>query len=155
MILCRSYQNPINERHMYKIAIHYTCLSIVSRLVIFCWHVSHLLNFDTTNMITFDTKYLFKKDEGEKTKRKKMGKIWPISKGKKKMRERSTHHKPTTWSNIATKSLATTQKLLPQLGLSSRSRTRPNRSTRSSWSVEFGSFSKKTRIFGLGSRLRV
>ena len=30
------------------------------------------------------------------------------------MRERSTHHKPTTWSKTATKSLATTQKLQPQ-----------------------------------------
>ena len=76
--------------------------------------VSHLLHFDITDIVTFDTKYLFKKDEEGKDRRKKMGKIWPISKRKKKMRERYTHHKPTTWSNIATKSPATTQKLLPQ-----------------------------------------
>ena len=35
-----------------------TCLSFVNRLVIFCSHVSHLLDFDTADMISFDTKYL-------------------------------------------------------------------------------------------------
>ena len=93
MIQHHSYQNPINERHLYKITIHYTCLSIVSRLVIFCWHVSHLLNFDIANMITFDTKYLSKKDGGEKDRRKKMGKIWPISKGKRKWEREITNER--------------------------------------------------------------
>ena len=32
---------------------------ILIKLVIFCWHISHLLDFDTTDMISFDTKYIF------------------------------------------------------------------------------------------------
>ena len=51
---------------------------------IYFLHISPLLDSDTVEMVTFDTKYLFKKDEGGKDKRKKMGKIWPISKGKRK-----------------------------------------------------------------------
>jgi len=35
-----------------------TCLSVVSEIVNFCKHVFHLLNFNTTNTIAFDTKYL-------------------------------------------------------------------------------------------------
>ena len=31
---------------------------MVSGLVIFCWYVSHLMDFDTADIVTFDTKYI-------------------------------------------------------------------------------------------------
>ena len=34
------------------------CLSFVSEEVIFCWYILHLLNFDTADIVSFDTKYL-------------------------------------------------------------------------------------------------
>ena len=33
------------------------CLSFVSGVIIFCWHVSHLLDFDTANIVSFDYWY--------------------------------------------------------------------------------------------------
>ena len=58
MISHHSYQSPINERHVCKINYPLTHLSIVSRLVIFYWHVSHLLDFDIADIVSFDTKCL-------------------------------------------------------------------------------------------------
>ena len=52
------YQSSINERRVLKkkkLPIN-TCLSFISVLVIFCWHVLHLLDFDTMDMISFYTK---------------------------------------------------------------------------------------------------
>ena len=34
------------------------CISFVSNIVIIYWHVLYLLDFDTTNMVSFDTKYI-------------------------------------------------------------------------------------------------
>ena len=58
MIPRHPYQNPINERHVCKNNYPLTRLSIVNGLVNFYRHISHLLDFDTTNMVLFDTKYL-------------------------------------------------------------------------------------------------
>ena len=52
------YQNPINDRHVCKNNYSLTRLSFVSGVVIFDWHVSHLVDFDTVYMVSFDTKYL-------------------------------------------------------------------------------------------------
>ena len=34
-------------------------MSFNSRLVIFYWYVSHLLDFDITDIVSFNTKYFF------------------------------------------------------------------------------------------------
>ena len=58
MIQSHSYQNLINETHVCKSNHPLTRFSIFSRLVIFCLHVSHLIDFDTADMVSFDAKYL-------------------------------------------------------------------------------------------------
>ena len=45
------YQNPINERYVCKNNYPLTRLLFVSWIVIFYWHVLHLLDFDTADMI--------------------------------------------------------------------------------------------------------
>ena len=58
-ITCHLYQNPINDKHVYKNNYPLTRLSFVSKIVIFRWSVLYLLNFNTTNLVLFYTKYLF------------------------------------------------------------------------------------------------
>ena len=52
MILRYPYQNLINKRYVGKNNYPLTRLSFVSGLVIFCWHISHLLNFDITDIVS-------------------------------------------------------------------------------------------------------
>ena len=52
MILRYLYQNLINKRYVDKNNYPLTRLSFVSGLVIFCWHISHLLDFDTANIVS-------------------------------------------------------------------------------------------------------
>ena len=40
-----------------KITTSLTCLSIVNGLVIFCQHISHLMDINTTDVVSFNTKY--------------------------------------------------------------------------------------------------
>ena len=58
MISYYPYQNSINKRHIGKNNCPLTRLSVISEIVNFCKYISHLLNFDTANMVVFDTKYL-------------------------------------------------------------------------------------------------
>ena len=57
MISYYPYQNLINKRHIGKNNCPLTRLSVISEIVNFCKYISHLLNFDTANMVVFDTKY--------------------------------------------------------------------------------------------------
>ena len=42
----------------------YMSFIFFSRVVIFYWYISHLLDFDTTDIVSFDTKYLLEQLAG-------------------------------------------------------------------------------------------
>ena len=52
MILRYPYQNLINKRYVDKNNYPLTRLSFVSGLVIFCWHILHLLDFNITDIVS-------------------------------------------------------------------------------------------------------
>ena len=61
MISHHPYQNPINKEIC--VQINYSLTHVFHLLVgywvsFFYWHISHLLDFETADMVSFDTKYL-------------------------------------------------------------------------------------------------
>ena len=51
------YQNPINKKHLCKNNHPLTCFSFANGVVFFA-DVFYLMNFDTVDVVSFDTKYL-------------------------------------------------------------------------------------------------
>ena len=83
MISYYPYQNSINKRHIDKNNCPLTRLSVISEIINFCKYISHLVNFDTANMVVFDTKYFlvgvgngFAKDVAKGLGLRKRNNLW-------------------------------------------------------------------------------